>query len=79
MRFEGVCFAQTVHLQPVEHMACDAMNAGYLTADGQKLEPLPGQEADYRAFYEEFLREAPPDAVKRLRIARPPRGGGKRR
>jgi hypothetical protein len=79
VRFEGLCFAQTVHLQPVEHMTCDAMNAGYVTADGQAVRPLPGQEANYREFYEEFLHEAPPEAAKRLQIERPPGGRRKRR
>jgi hypothetical protein len=74
VRFDGLCFSQTAHLQPVEHMECEAVNAGYLTADGQAVRPLPGQEADYREFYEEFLREAPPEAVKHLRIEPPLRG-----
>src|SRR5262249_35964809 len=43
VRFEGLCFAETVR----------------------------GQEAHYRAFYEEFLGEAPPGAVSRLRTERP--------
>src|SRR5262249_55635251 len=72
VRFDGLCFAQTVHLQPVEHMACEAMNAGYLTADGQAVRPLPGQEAHYRGFYQEFLQEAPAGAAKHLQIE-PPR------
>jgi hypothetical protein len=76
VRFEGLCFSQTVHLQPVEHMACEAMNAGYLTADGQAVRPLPGQEAHYREFYEEFLGEAPPAAAKLLRIEGLPLDGG---
>jgi hypothetical protein len=50
VRFAGISFAQTVHLQPVEHLACEAMNAGYLTADGQAVRPVPGQEAHYREF-----------------------------
>jgi hypothetical protein len=76
VRFEGLCFAQAVHLQPVEHMACEAMSAGYLTADGQAVLPLPGQEAHYRGFYEEFLGEAPPGVVSRLRIERPSGSAG---
>jgi hypothetical protein len=76
VRFESLCFAQTLYLQPIEHMACEAMNAGYLTADGQTVRPVPGHEADYPAFYEEFLSEAPGGAAKRLRIERPP---GRRR
>jgi hypothetical protein len=79
VRFEGLCFAEAVHLQPAEHLPCDAMNAGYVTADGLAVRPLPGQEADYPAFYQEFLSEAPPEAAKRLRIERPRRGRRKRR
>jgi hypothetical protein len=78
VRFAGLCFAQTVHLQPAEYLACDAMNAGYLTADGQSVRPFPGQESGYRQFYADFLREAPAEAVKRLRIERPSRQGRKR-
>jgi hypothetical protein len=76
VRFEGLCFAQTVHLQPVEHMLCEAMSAGYLTADGKAVRPLPGKEAHYREFYEEFLSEAPPGVVLRLRIERPSGSAG---
>jgi hypothetical protein len=79
VRFQGLCFAQATHLQPAEHMACDAVNAGYLTADGMAVRPLPGKEADYRAFCEELLREAPPGTAERLRIERPSRGRRKRR
>jgi hypothetical protein len=79
VRFEGICFAQTVHLQPAEHMPCTAMNAGYVTADGRGVRPLPGQESHYREFYEEFLAEAPPGAAERLQIERPRRAPRKRR
>lgn len=72
VRFEGFCFAETVYLQPAEHMPCDAMNAGYLSADGQTLRPMPGEEAEYRDFLDEFLEESPPGTAERLRIELPP-------
>jgi hypothetical protein len=76
VRFNEICFAQTVHFQPAEHMNCEAMDAAYLTADGQAVRSLPGEEAQYREFYADFLREAPPEAVRQLRIETPPGGGG---
>jgi hypothetical protein len=79
VRFEGLSFAQTVHLQPAEHMACEAIEAGYLTADGAAVRPLPGQDAEYRVFLQELLSEAPPGTASSLRIERPPVKRRKRR
>ncbi len=40
VRFEGVRFAQTTHLQPVEHHPSTSWQSSYLTIDGDEL-PMP--------------------------------------
>jgi hypothetical protein len=36
VRFPTLCFQDTTHIQPVEHMACASWEQDYLTADGKE-------------------------------------------
>jgi hypothetical protein len=45
MRFDGLSFAETTHIQPVGHSACLSWQDDWLDLDG-KQHPMPGREED---------------------------------
>jgi hypothetical protein len=47
MRFDGLSFAQSAHVQPMEHTDCVSWEAAYLDVTGKKVRPVPGREDDY--------------------------------
>jgi hypothetical protein len=47
MRFENLSFAETAHVQPLEHTECVSWEAAYLDVTGTKVRPVPGREDDY--------------------------------
>jgi hypothetical protein len=47
MRFDGLSFTETAHLQPLEHTDCVSWEAAYLDVTGKKVRPVPGREDDY--------------------------------
>jgi hypothetical protein len=47
IRFDALCFADTVHIQPIEHMKCDSWEVAYLDSTGTKIRPIPGKEQEY--------------------------------
>jgi hypothetical protein len=56
LRFDALAFAKTLHIQPVEHTPCDSWETSYLDVKGEKIGPIPGKEAEYRAAYEDLKR-----------------------
>lgn len=47
LRFENLSFAQTPHIQPVEHFDCASWQARYWTVDGKEERPIPGREDEF--------------------------------
>jgi hypothetical protein len=75
IRFPNLCFAKTLCIQPLEHLACATYNADWLSSDGKTIRPVPGMEAEYGetvAGLPDLLREnkMAPDVV-----IEPPRSG----
>ncbi len=52
MRFD-LRFADTPHLQPIEHAECESWEAAYLDVTGRHIRPIPGKEQEYAEVYEE--------------------------
>jgi hypothetical protein len=73
MRFETLRFAETPHIQPVEHGECASWEAGYLDVTGRDIRPIPGKEEEYADHYEELAEDADPFRVEPPRN-RPPEG-----
>lgn len=44
MKFEDLCFGETPHIQPVEHVPCVSWGTSYLDITGKEARPLPGME-----------------------------------
>jgi hypothetical protein len=47
MRFDKLSFAETAHLQPLDHTECVSWEAAWLDVTGTKVRPIPGREDDY--------------------------------
>jgi hypothetical protein len=66
IRFTKVDFSATPALQPVEFFPCDYWYAGnriaYLCGDGKTVRPVPGHEAQFLEFRDEFRRDFPDEA-----------------
>ncbi len=58
MEFDSLCFADTLHLQPVEHTGCDTFESCYLASDGMTVQPIPRREDESPDAGEE-IPEAP--------------------
>jgi len=54
MRFNSLCFAQTPHIQPVEHADCVSWEPAYMDVTGKHIRPMPGREDEYAEAYEEL-------------------------
>jgi hypothetical protein len=66
-RFEGLCFTDTPHIQPLEHGNCECWEGAYVDVTGKHIRPVPGREGDYADRYNqltdykaEFDVESPP-------------------
>ena len=46
-RFDRLRFAETIHIQPVEHMECISWEDSYLCSDGKTQKPMPGREEEF--------------------------------
>jgi hypothetical protein len=55
-RFDSLRFADTPHIQPVEHGPCVSWEPAYLDVTCRHIRPIPGQEEEYAERYDE-LRE----------------------
>ncbi|HEY7428274.1 MAG TPA: hypothetical protein VH682_28830 [Gemmataceae bacterium] len=51
MRFDTLRFAETPHIQPVEHTECFSWEPAYMDATGQHIRPIPSKEAEYAEAY----------------------------
>lgn len=56
VEFEDLLFSESTHIQPIEHFECVAWGPAYLTVDGKKIAPIPGEEDAYAIEYEDFLK-----------------------
>jgi hypothetical protein len=65
-RLDTLCFAETPHIQPVEHAECTSWESAYLASDGKTVRPIPGREEEYREVYGEYRKDS------RLEIEPPP-------
>jgi hypothetical protein len=63
MRFDSLRFAETPHIQPVEHGPCISWESAYLDVTGQKIGPIPGKEEEYAEAYDELADIAGEDKV----------------
>jgi hypothetical protein len=54
MRFDSLSFAETPHIQPVEHAECESWESAYLDVTGKHIRPIPGKEEEYAEHYEEL-------------------------
>jgi hypothetical protein len=54
LRFETLCFAETPHIQPVEHAECISWESAYMDVTGKHIRPIPGREEEYADAYEEM-------------------------
>jgi hypothetical protein len=50
-----LCFHDTPHLQPAEHLPCDSWEAAYLDSTGTRLRPVPGKEKEYAEAYNDLV------------------------
>jgi hypothetical protein len=55
MRFDTLSFADTPHIQPVEHGDCVSWESAYLDVSGTSIRPIPGREAEYAEAYSELV------------------------
>jgi hypothetical protein len=54
LRFDSLSFAETPHIQPVEHAECEAWDPAYLDATGTRTRAIPGKEAEYAEIYKDL-------------------------
>jgi hypothetical protein len=54
MRFDTLSFAETPHIQPVEHTACESWESAYMDVTGKHIRPIPGKEEGYADAYGEL-------------------------
>ncbi len=69
MRFETLCFAETPHIQPVEHTECISWESAYIDVAGKHIRPLPGREDEYAERYTDLAQFARED---NLQVEPPP-------
>jgi hypothetical protein len=53
LTFEELSFAETAHIQPLEHTACESSECAWLDLQGN-IRPVPGREDDYAGNYDEL-------------------------
>jgi hypothetical protein len=64
MRFDSLRFAETPHIQPVEHAPCISWESAYLDVTGKKIAPIPGKEEEYAAARDDLADIAGEDGVQ---------------
>jgi len=69
MRFDDLCFADTTHIQPVEHGPCESWESAWLDSAGHKVRPIPGKEDEYAHYYHQLLGE---QEIEGLEVEPPP-------
>lgn len=69
MCFSSLCFAETPHIQPIEHAECVSWEPAWMDVTGKHIRPVPGREDDYAGQYEELAEIAGED---NLHIEPPP-------
>jgi hypothetical protein len=57
-QLSGLSFADTVHLQPVEHWPCGSWEPAWLGTDGV-IRPFPDRIEEYEQMYEEMRTDMP--------------------
>jgi hypothetical protein len=71
MRFDGLCFRDTPHIQPIEHAPCESWENAFMDVTGTRVSPIPGKEAEYAETYEELKDLLEEEGV----VVDPPPGG----
>jgi hypothetical protein len=54
IRFDALCFADAVYVQPIEYTPCDSWEVAYLDSTGTKIRPIPGKEKEYAHAYDQL-------------------------
>jgi hypothetical protein len=54
MHFHSLSFAETTHIQPIEHTECVSWESAYMDVTGKNIRPIPGREDEYAEHYEEM-------------------------
>jgi hypothetical protein len=57
MTFPDLRFADTSHIQPVDHASCFSWEGAYLDLTGKRIRPIPGMEELYTESYEQYLTD----------------------
>lgn len=71
LRFTSLCFADTVHLQPVELTACEAWgDVAFLSGDGQRIVPNQPEPVEYPSVAERIQQHGLPRGLSLYRPAR---------
>jgi hypothetical protein len=71
MRFDGLSFRDTPHIQPIEHAPCESWENAFMDVTGKRVSPIPGKEAEYSETYEELKDLLEEEGV---RVDPPPSG-----
>jgi hypothetical protein len=67
MRFDTLSFADTPHIQPIEHAECVSWESAYLDVSGKSIRPIPGREEEYADAYQELA-----DLGENMHVEPPP-------
>jgi hypothetical protein len=54
MRFDSLSFAESPHVQPIEHTECVSWESAYMDVTGKHIRPIPGKEEEYSQHYDEL-------------------------
>lgn len=76
MRFDSLCFAETPHIQPIEHAECVSWEPAFMDVNGTYIRPVPGREDDYAKQYEDLAEIAGEDNLHIEPPSGHPAGGG---
>jgi hypothetical protein len=70
VRFEGLSFRDTPHIQPVEVAPCESWESAYLDGSGRRIRAMPGKEDEYADMYDELSDD------NEFEVEPPPGGAG---
>jgi hypothetical protein len=61
LRLENVRFADTPHIQPLEHTECESWESAYLDVNCKRIRPIPGKEEEYAKNFDSHYVDAADD------------------
>jgi hypothetical protein len=57
LSLDSVRFADTPHLQPIEHTTCESWESAYLDVNCQRIRPIPGKEGEFAEHFEDYYAD----------------------